>query len=285
MGSANAYAKLNLSLAVTGKRPDGYHTLASLVCFADITDRLSVTYADSLSLQVTGEFAALAGISEENLVLKAARLLRARAAIAQGASIVLEKNIPVGAGLGGGSADAAAALKLLCAHWKLSLSSTELFSLAAELGADVPMCLYGKPCIAEGIGENITPLMLPWQGWWVLLVFPNVPLATRDVFSRLGHPEDTAPTHPEFTNDASVIGWLQKHPNRLQRAAIALQPQVAEVLLALETLPNPPAISRMSGSGSACYGLFAHESEAKSAAQFLAPRYPEWWVKSAAILI
>jgi 4-diphosphocytidyl-2-C-methyl-D-erythritol kinase len=275
-----APAKLNLYLYLTGKRPDGYHLLESLVVFTDLTDRLTITPSDTLSLSVEGEFAEAVGDASSNLVIKAARSLAARSAKnLPGAALHLEKNIPVGAGLGGGSSDAAAALRGLNRFWGLNLSQRDLQYIATSLGADVAMCLNPIPGIMRGIGDEIAPLLPPPPSCWAVLVHPRVPLLTRDVYARarLG---DAAPIwRPDMLTASAFIRSLQPTRNHLQRPAIAVDARVAEVLLTLETLQPAPDLVRMSGSGACCFGLFAYADAGKRAEETLARQHPQWWVQ------
>lgn len=262
MLSLAAPAKINLYLHVLARRADGYHEIETLVAFTELADRLSVKPADTLSLQLSGPFAADAGEVDSNLVLKAARLLQKVGGSKQGAALALEKNIPVGAGLGGGSSDAAAALKALNDLWKLDLSHTKLKELAPQLGADVAMFLEGKPLIARGIGEKLEVLSGPFTQQHAVLVYPNKPLLSAQVYALL----DTALAPPPGER------------NDLQRPAIAALPDVGEVLLALQTAGPQTELVRMSGSGSCCYALYADADRAAKAAGAIRMLYPEWWV-------
>lgn len=278
MLTAAAPAKLNLYLHIHGKRPDGYHLLESLVVFTDFGDHVAAETHDSLSLSVEGEFAEAPGNHENNLVLKAARALQQACGVAQGARLTLTKHIPVGAGLGGGSADAAAALKLLTKLWAVIPSHEQLQQIAISLGADVPMCLAAQPLIARGIGDHITLLKEPLPLLHVVLVYPRVHLSTPDVYKRYEH--DYVPTSPVLngTDAETFIASLDAGRNQLQRAAISLSPEVAEVLLVLEAYPQS-GIVRMCGSGSSCFVLCDNAKSAESLAKDIAERYPNWWVR------
>lgn len=272
-----APAKLNLYLYLTGKRDDGYHLLESLVVFTELADTLEIEASDALSLQVQGEFADSSGSVDDNLVLRAARALAAKAGVNQGARLTLTKNIPVGAGLGGGSADAAAALRGLNRFWELNISQQDLQWIATTLGADVAMCLDSMPAIARGVGDTLTPLLPPPPKLHVLLVHPRVPLLTKDVYkaSRLGDP---APEwKPKSMKPKDFILSLRETRNHLQRPAIAVDSRVAEVLLALETLQPPPDLVRMSGSGACCFGLYIDKKAAKLAHDRITRQQPHWW--------
>lgn len=288
MRRAAAPAKLNLALHLTGRRADGYHELASLMAFTSLADGIHVESAPELSLQVSGPFAHEAGPGEGNLVLKAARLLQQESGTAQGARIALEKNIPVGGGLGGGSSDAAAALVLLNQLWQLGLSDARLHALAPQLGADVAVCLAPSAYLARGIGEVLESLpTLPLAH--AVLVHPRKPLLTKDVYAATGalSPEGeglvqaVALLRDGANAETFYTHLAQATRNDLQRPAIACMPEVAEILLALETAPQRPLLVRMTGSGACCFALYAHEKSAEAVAAALRSSYPRWWVATA----
>jgi len=267
-----APAKVNLYLHVTGRRADGYHLLDSLAVFPAVGDRLRAAPAEALSLTVAGEFgAALAG-EADNLVLRAARALGGT----QGARIVLEKHLPVASGIGGGSADAAAALRLLCRLWGRPPAATSiaLAPIALALGADVPVCLASRPARMGGVGEVLGGAPgLPPAG--MVLVNPGVSLATAEVFyARTGG--FSAPAElPALWPDAAVMaGDLARLRNDLEPPAVALRPVVGTVLAALAAVPGC-LLARMSGSGATCFGLFPDAATAGAAARALAR--PGWW--------
>lgn len=275
-----APAKLNLFLHLLGRRADGYHLLESLVVFTDLADTLAIEPAETLSLSVIGEFADEAGALDDNLVLRAARALQAKLPERKGAKLTLTKNIPVGAGLGGGSADAAAALRGLAHMWDAHLSQRDLRYLAAGLGADVPMCLDSAPSIARDTGTQVTPLLVPLPPLWVVLVYPNITLLTKAVYGAVGNEFAPAPNWKEdFLSAGAFIHSLKPTRNDLQRPAIATNPVVAETLLALETVQPAAELVRMTGSGACCFALYANQADAESAAANLTRHYPEWWVK------
>ncbi|MEE8275777.1 MAG: 4-(cytidine 5'-diphospho)-2-C-methyl-D-erythritol kinase [Alphaproteobacteria bacterium] len=268
-----ARGKLNLYLHVTGRRADGLHNLDSLVAFAELADTLTVRPAKELSLAVDGPFAAALGPVEDNLVLRAARALATAGRVPAAAEIRLGKRLPVAAGLGGGSADAAAALKALARLWRID--GVDIAGLAAGLGADVPACLAGVPAFIAGAGEEVSPApALPPAG--VLLVNPGVALATPEVFAaRRGaySAADRFAAAPQSVGDLAAV--LRDRRNDLTQAAVQLCPQVAEVL---ETLAAAPGcrLARMSGSGATCFGLFDDRRAAAGAAPALAR--PGWWL-------
>jgi 4-diphosphocytidyl-2-C-methyl-D-erythritol kinase len=263
----NCPAKVNLYLHVTGRRPDGYHLLDSLAVFPAIGDFLSAEPAESLSLTITGPFGATLAAEPNNLVLRAARLLNPSG----GAALQLQKNLPVASGIGGGSADAAAALRLLSRHWTLD---AKLFDLAASLGADIPVCLASRPARMSGIGELLSPApVLPPFG--IVLVNPGVAVSTPAIFrARVGTFSSAAELPKSWPNAAALADSLAKLTNDLEAPAITLAPAIGDVLAALRALPNC-LLARMSGSGATCFGIFATASAAAEAAASIT--CPGWW--------
>jgi 4-diphosphocytidyl-2-C-methyl-D-erythritol kinase len=281
--SIEAPAKVNLTLHVVGKRDDGYHLLDSLVAFAGVGDTLDFAPADTLSLDVTGPTAAQIP-DGENIVLKAARLLaEAAGGQAQGAAIRLTKRLPVAAGIGGGSADAAATLKGLIRLWNLTLPAENLSRVALAIGADVPVCLAGAPTRMMGIGERLEPApALPPA--WLVLVNPMVPLHTPPVFKARTGPFSEADPLKESPADAHALAAaLASRRNDLTPPAISIEPVVGEVLAAIAATPGC-LLPRMSGSGATCFGLYGTEAEALAAAAALAAAQPGWWVAPARLL-
>jgi 4-diphosphocytidyl-2-C-methyl-D-erythritol kinase len=269
-----ARAKINLHLHVVGRREDGYHLLDSLVVFAGVSDRLTVSPADQLTLSVIGPFAA--GLAEEadNLVLRAARALAAHAGIRATGTLVLEKNLPVASGIGGGSADAAAALRLLCRFW--GLNPDRLGQLAGGLGADVPVCVAGVPALMSGIGEILAPApWLPEVG--IVLVNPGAAVSTPAVFrARTGGFSDPArfPGHG-WQDVGSLATTLRATRNDLEAPARTLAPAIGDVLDVLTAIPTC-LLARMSGSGATCFGLFPDPEAAEAAARTIVR--DGWWV-------
>jgi 4-diphosphocytidyl-2-C-methyl-D-erythritol kinase len=278
-----APAKVNLTLRVIGRRPDGYHELESLVAFARVGDRVDFAPGDGLALDVAGPFAAAAGNLADNLVLKAARELKRRAPALALGRFALTKELPVAAGLGGGSADAAAALRLIARANALALDDPRLADAARASGADVPVCLDPRARVMRGIGEVLSaPLDLPPLP--AVLVNPGVPLATKDVFAafaRLGPPKAAAAFDGAVsgTSVETALAALARGSNDLEPAAVALCPAVADALAALRATPGC-LLSRMSGSGATCFGLYANEPAAAAAAQAIAGGRPAWWVRA-----
>lgn len=280
----DARAKLNLYLRVVGRRADGYHLLDSLVAFCDLADTIAVEPAGGLTLTIDGPLAgALAGEPlEGNLVLRAARVLAGRAGIAPKAAIRLTKCIPVAAGLGGGSADAAAALLALVDLWRVAMPEDELFDLAATLGADVPMCLAGRAAQVSGVGERIAPAVaLPAAA--LLLVNPGKPLPTPAVFTahaRAGAAHSIAAPLDVAPPDVATLGrLLVARGNDLTEAARAVVPPVADVLGALSGT-NGCRIAQMSGSGATCFALYDDITMAEAARAIIQRDHATWWTYS-----
>jgi len=275
-----ARAKVNLWLKVVGRRPDGYHLLDSLVAFADLADSLEASTSDRLSLAVDGPGEAALSKETDNLVLKAARLLADRAGVAPRAALRLTKRIPVAAGLGGGSADAAAALQALVDLWRLALPIDELFELAARLGADVPMCLAGRAALVSGIGERLAPAP-PVPACGLLLVNPAVALPTAAVFAaRRGGFAKAEPLARPWSDLAGLVEALAARGNDLTAAATALCPAIADVLAFLR---KSPAVryAAMSGSGATCFALY----DTPGAANRVAVDVPAAWWRHAGTLV
>ena len=275
--TAFAPAKVNLYLHLIGRRPDGYHLLDSLIAFADIGDRITAEPATTLSLEITGPQAAgLANSGQDNLVLRAARLLAEHTGTDRGAALFLEKNLPVAAGIGGGSSDAAAVLRLLAVLWQLSIGEEALGGLGARLGADLPACLYGRAAWLGGAGERIEPAPdLPETG--ILLANPRKELPTAAVFAARHGPFGEAGRFAPMPSDAAGLARaLMARRNDLTDAAIGLVPEIGAVLGRLARLPGA-LLARMSGSGATCFALFPNRSAAHEARAALAAAEPQWW--------
>lgn len=282
--TAFAPAKVNLYLHLIGRRPDGYHLLDSLIAFADIGDRITAEPATTLSLEITGpEATGLANSGQDNLVLRAARLLADHTGAARGATLLLEKNLPVAAGIGGGSSDAAAVLRLLAALWQLSIGEEALGRLGARLGADLPVCLYGRAAWVSGIGERIEPAPdLPETG--ILLANPRKELPSAAVFAARTGPFYEAGRFAPMPSDAAGLARaLMARRNDLTDAAIGLVPEITAVLGRLAELPGA-LLARMSGSGATCFALFPDRSAAYQARAALAAAEPQWWCAAGALV-
>jgi 4-diphosphocytidyl-2-C-methyl-D-erythritol kinase len=279
-------AKVNLSLRVVGRRADGYHDLESVVAFADCADRLTLEPGGELRLTTTGPLAAACGDTSDNLVFKAAKLLAEAVPGLKLGAFALDKVLPVAAGIGGGSADAAAALRLLARLNDLSLDDPRLQKVALATGADVPVCLASRACDMTGVGEQLLPLALPSMP--CVMVNPRVPVATKDVFSELGLRNGQllvgvadvirAPAWPE--EGGSIADWvdvLERVPNDLEAPALRIQPVIGEVLEALRDSPGVK-LARMSGSGATCFAIYGAANEAHTAAEKIRRDHPGWWV-------
>ena len=278
--SVKACAKVNLFLHVGDKGADGFHSLKSLAVFPDIGDTLTAEKSDSISLSVSGPFAA--GLTDEadNLVLKAAKAL---ATAGQGAKLSLVKNLPVASGIGGGSADAAAALRLLSDLWNLDLDEAALCKIAAGLGSDIPVCVVSQPRWMEGRGEILSPIAsLPHLP--MLLVNPGVAVPTRDVFAALQSRSGTERKLPpgRFRDMADMLRFLDGSKNDLEEPAKRLQPVIGEVLKALAALPGA-LFTRMSGSGATCFALFPDDESCRRGAAILSEARAGWWIAPASV--
>lgn len=277
-GAHMARAKINLFLHVGARRDDGFHPLQSLAIFTAFGDRLAVEEAETLSLGIEGPFAAALG-DGDNLVLKAARALAARAGRGAGAKITLTKNLPVASGVGGGSADAAAALRMLAALWRLQPDGNMLREIAMELGSDIPVCVESAPAFMEGRGEILTPISaLPRLP--ILLVNPGVAVPTKDVFANLKERRGVEMTLPSgrFNDLADILRFLESTGNDLEAPALVLQPVIGEVLSSLNAVPGA-LFTRMSGSGATCFALMPDDGGCARAAAALKDKHPDWWVQ------
>lgn len=279
-----ALAKLNLYLHVMGRRSDGYHLLDSLVAFADVGDEIIAEAAPSLSLKIAGPYAAaLSESPRANLVWRAAEALAAQAKREPAAALTLVKNLPVASGIGGGSSDAAAALRALASLWEITVAEGELAALGARLGADVPVCLLGRTAWLGGVGEHVGPApALPQCA--VLLANPGAALATAEVFAaRRGAFSVPARFDAMPGNASGLAALLAERRNDLSDAAVALCPVIAEVLARLALLRGA-LLARMSGSGATCFALFATLEEAEAAARQLRAERGDWWIVAARLL-
>ncbi len=282
-----APAKVNLYLHVVGRRADGYHLLDSLVVFPGVGDQIDAEPADDgLTLAIGGPFAAELPSDGSNLVLRAAVALDAAVPTAdgrpRGARIRLTKCLPIASGIGGGSADAAATLRALARLWRTALAADAMAALALRLGADLPMCLAGRPAFIGGIGERLdAPPPLP--PFWMVLVNPGEALATQQVFrARTGAFSPPGRFAAKPADAAALATLLAACDNDLAAPAIALCPVIAEVLAHLAAAPGT-LLSRMSGSGATCFGLFGEAAAAAAAAARLQRQRPDWWIAAAPV--
>jgi 4-diphosphocytidyl-2-C-methyl-D-erythritol kinase len=279
-------AKVNLTLRVVGRRFDGYHDLESVVAFADCADRLSLTPGPRLDLKTIGPLAQDCGETADNLVFKAAQLLGRRVSDLKLGEFTLDKVLPVAAGIGGGSADAAAALRLLAQLNGLALDDARLIEVARLTGADVPVCLASRACVMTGVGETLLPLTLPKMP--CVMVNPRVAVATREVFTALGlrngellvGASDIIRAAAWPDDGASVEEWVEalaEGANDLEAPAMRIQPVIGEVLAALNAT-NGAWLARMSGSGATCFAIYENTAEAQRAAQKIQQDHPQWWI-------
>lgn len=271
-------AKINLFLHVLGNSSNGYHELESLVAFTEVGDDLLIEPADKLTFALKGPFSNKLLLNESNLVVQAAQLMGKGFKSLPGAKITLEKNLPIASGIGGGSADAAAVFSALNVFWRIGKTNKELAALGLSLGADVPVCIYGKTAFLGGIGEIIEPAPeLPSMG--VLLVNPNLSLSTASVFSSFDSAFSKANNKIEsWLNLQNFITYLQEKRNDLELSAKRLAPEINEVLNVLENEPNC-LLARLSGSGATCFGLFSSSDGAKKGKQSISQKHQEWWVR------
>jgi 4-diphosphocytidyl-2-C-methyl-D-erythritol kinase len=284
-------AKVNLTLRVVGRRVDGYHDLESVVAFGDCADHLSLTPGSGLNLKTIGPLARDCGEPVDNLVFKAAQLLGERVPDLRFGDFTLDKVLPVAAGIGGGSADAAAALRLLARANGLAIDDARLIEAAQLTGADVPVCLASRACVMTGVGETLQPLSLPKMP--CVMVNPRVPVSTRDVFEALGLRNGEllvgatdviqAAAWPE--SGASIGDWIETLAavsNDLEAPAMRIQPVIGEVLSALGAAGGA-RLARMSGSGATCFAIFEDGAEALRASQKIQQDHPMWWVHVGAL--
>lgn len=283
MRTAFAAAKVNLYLHVAPPTPDGYHPIASLMAFADVGDTVAGEPADHLSMVIDGPFGEGLSAGADNLVLRAGKALLARAGKPEaGARLILTKRLPIAAGLGGGSSDAGAALRLLNAMHGLGFDDSALESVAAEIGADGAACLRARLLVAEGRGEILSPApaMPPLPA---VLVNPGVPSPTGAVYRAYdasGAPGGCdRPEPPPLRNPRAAAEWLARRRNDLEAPALQMEPRIGEALEALRAEPEA-ILTRMSGSGATSFALTATRADAEALAGKLAAAHPTWWVRA-----
>ncbi len=278
-----APAKINLYLHVPGRRSDGYHDLASLVGFADIADTVHVAPSPEFRFIARGPMAAALGEDDEsNLCVRAARGLAARLGRDPAVVLTLIKRLPVASGIGGGSSDAAATIRVLVRFWGVEVPPADLSPLALSLGADVPVCLGGVAAEIRGVGDDMRPLP-PLPEAALVLVNPGVELPTARVFRGWRGPGPEAPAWVPPPHASALAASLMKRRNDLTEAALAQVPAIADVLSALSARPDC-LLARMSGSGATCFGLFEDHAVAASAAEIMQATHPTWWVRAARLL-
>lgn len=267
-----APAKINLFLHVTGKRENGYHELESLIAFSDICDKIEITAADQFSLSISNPFSEID--INHNLVKFATEALSKATDIPLNCQIHLDKKIPIGAGLGGGSADAAATIKGLLRFWQKDIKVDQLNSILLSLGADVPACYHDTAIWVGGIGEKIEKVT-HFNPLFAVLVYPNIHCSTPEIFKKLN--QNFTPLR---TVKGSDLDFIKEQKNDLQSTAIKQHPVIQDTL---DTIQGQKGcvLSRMSGSGSCSFGLFNHEKDSREAAQKIQNAYPDWWVRPA----
>jgi 4-diphosphocytidyl-2-C-methyl-D-erythritol kinase len=272
-----AYAKVNLALHVRSRRQDGYHDLDTLFAFVDKGDELAATESSGLTLSVTGPY--MNGLPKENdnLVLRAAEALRLRFGITKGAMITLNKRLPIASGIGGGSADAAAAARLLNRLWDIGASDEDLESVLAPLGADIPACVASRTARGQGTGTILTPVnATELTTMPILLVNPGKPLSTATVFAAWDGLDCGA------LETSSALSAALSGRNDLQIPAVSLCSDIADVLASLEQ--QSPVLSRMSGSGATCFALFETTKSRNEAALVIRQQHIDWWILSGCLL-
>jgi 4-diphosphocytidyl-2-C-methyl-D-erythritol kinase len=288
----SARAKVNLTLRVLGRRADGYHDLESLVVFADCADTLTLDPGPGLKLTATGPGAAECGDGEDNLVIRVATALRERIDGLRAGSFTLDKHLPVAAGIGGGSADAAAALRLLASANGISVSDPRIADVARSTGADIPVCLLSRACTMTGVGENLT--FRDVTAFPCVMINPRIAVATKDVFGALAlakgetlkrAPDATEKPWPAAGATANADEWLDAiaaSSNDLEPPALKVEPAIGSVLSALRATSGI-RLARMSGSGATCFGIFAAADDARAAAKSIAAKHPGWWVHAGSL--
>ena len=266
-----AHAKVNLTLHVVGQRANGYHELQSLVCLTEFGDQIHLTPAADFSFQVIGPYAAGIPVDDRNLVVQAAKFMAKKHSKTLDCQIILEKNLPMASGIGGGSSDAAAMMRALSQYWSVPLpNADELMAL----GADIPVCMTTGLTLMEGAGEDVTQLSTA-PNWGVVLVNPNVGVSTPAVFNALNSKHN--PPMQDVAENCVDIEWLGDQRNDLEPPAMAMVPEVLAVVDAISAAPHCQ-MARMSGSGATCFGLFANTEHANAAVERLQRAHPNWWV-------
>jgi len=266
-----AHAKVNLTLHVVGERTNGYHELQSLVCLTEFGDQIHLSPAADFSFQVIGPYAAGIPVDESNLVVQAAKFMAQKHSKTLDCQIILEKNLPMASGIGGGSSDAAAVMKALSQYWSVPLPNVD--ELMA-LGADIPVCVTTGLTLMQGAGEDVTHLSAA-PNWGVVLVNPNVGVSTPAVFDALNSKQN--PSMQDVAANCVDIAWLGDQRNDLEPPAIAMVPEVATVIEAISAAPQCQ-VARMSGSGATCFGLFSDIKHANATAERLQRVHPNWWI-------
>ncbi|MEM6616919.1 MAG: 4-(cytidine 5'-diphospho)-2-C-methyl-D-erythritol kinase [Pseudomonadota bacterium] len=275
-----AAAKVNLALSITGQRSDGYHLIDSLIGFAAIGDKVTVRAAETLSVSVDGPFASDVPTDDRNLALVSARALADLTQVwSPTAHIQITKNLPVASGLGGGSADAAATVRLLARFWQ---AERHLLEACEAAGSDGPMCLVSETLRARGIGEKLAPAP-PLPKCAMVLVNPGISVSTAEIYGALTDRERPALSAPQYSSLAELVSYLEHEENGLEAPAISFAPAINDALKALRS-EDGCRFARMSGSGATCFGLFDEQRHATAAANRLSAAHPAWWVVSTRFL-
>ena len=268
-----AHAKVNLTLHVVGQRANGYHEMQSLVCLTEFGDQIHLSPAADFSFQVIGPYAAGIPVDESNLVVQATKFMAKKHSKTLDCQIILEKNLPMASGIGGGSSDAAAVMRALSQYWSVPLpNADELMAL----GADIPVCMTTGLTLMEGAGEDVAQLSAA-PNWGLVLVNPNVGVSTPAVFNALNSKHN--PPMQDVAENCVDIAWLGDQRNDLEPPAMAMVPEVVAVVDAISAATHCQ-VARMSGSGATCFGLFANTEHANAAANRLQWAHPNWWVVS-----
>jgi len=278
----NAWAKINLDLRITGRREDGYHLLDSIVVFADCADRLFYRPSSKIELNIGGPFGEVLSTESDNLVLKAIRLLSERTGVDIRGSFFLEKNLPVASGIGGGSADAAAALRLCRDIYDIQLIENEWLDICLKLGADVSVCFLSSSCRMQGIGEILTPVKLPTD-LYILLVNPGVSVSTKDIFGQMTIGRESVGELGRTFSPEMDLEKLRTSGNDLQGPACDLVPVIYNVLETIAAL-DECQMSRMSGSGATCFGMFTSQAAVNQAVGEISDAQKNWWVCSGKLI-
>lgn len=279
-------AKINLFLHTTGRLPNGYHELESLVCFTEWGDDIAIKPSDEMRFEVLGDFLdRLPENGEDNIVMRAVRALQEVAPDAYPVHITLTKRIPIGAGIGGGSSNAATVLRALIDMWNVVVDEGVLSALCKKIGADVPVCFVGLTSYFTGIGEIITPLKKPMPHAYLLMVNPGFEVLTKDIFSERKNAPWSSSVRPfpqGFSDMEALVAFLSICSNDLEPHAESLTPEVGEIIQQI-TMQDGCRLARMSGSGATCFGLFASEAEAMAGLGKISEVRPDWWMAVSAI--
>jgi 4-diphosphocytidyl-2-C-methyl-D-erythritol kinase len=277
MIKVTAHAKVNLTLHVVGQRANGYHELQSLVCLTEFGDQIHLSPAADFSFQVIGPNASGIPVDESNLVVQAAKFMAQKHSKSLDCHIILEKNLPMASGIGGGSSDAAAVMRALSQYFSVPLPNVDELM---TLGADIPVCMTTGLTLMEGAGEDVTQLSAA-PNWGVVLVNPNVGVSTPAVFNALNSKRNLP--MQDVAENCVDIAWLGDQRNDLEPPAMAIVPEVGAVVDAISAAPHCQ-MARMSGSGATCFGVFADIKHANAAAERLQRAHPDWWVVSTKIV-